>query len=148
MACQREYFHYSMDLVDDARTWLSQEDEDDFDNGGAEVKLETPTRDTGVFNALVSVYSAWKLLDESDVLNASEDYLIVWGRVASLNSTSTCPNKTSCESCFRKPIPKTSLNGVRSSDRDRDWVGQVDLITSYGSAKWQPTSRPAQMGRR
>lgn len=122
MACQKEYFHDSMDLVDNARTWLSQEDEDDFRDDGADIKLDKSVWDFKTFDALVSVYSGRRLSDESDALNACRGSFNRLGKSSGCDFLFGLPKQDFLRGLLWQPHPLNTLQR-RQGFPSWSWLG-------------------------
>ena len=122
MVCQKEYFHDSMDLVPSARTWLSQEDDDDFREDGADIKLDQHIWDFKTFDALVSVYSGRHLSEESDALNACRGSLNRLGRSSNRTFIFGLPKEDFLRALLWKPHHKNILTR-RPGFPSWSWLG-------------------------
>ena len=122
MACQKEYFHDSMDLVSNAKTWLSQEDEDDFRDDGADIKLDQPRWDFNTYSALVSVYSGRELTDQRDALNACRGSLNRMGKSSGKSFIFGLPREDFLRAMLWKPHPKVVLRR-RDAFPSWSWLG-------------------------
>ena len=122
MACQKEYCHDSIDLLPSIRTWLSNEEDDDFWEDGASINLNQSGCDFKTFGALVSVYSGRKLTDEGDALNACKGSLNRLSKSSGYKFIFGLPEQDMLRALLWKPHPKHVLQR-RPGFPSWSWLG-------------------------
>lgn len=122
MACQKEYFHDAIPLTPNVNTWLSNEDEDDFREDGADINLDSPTWDFKTYNALVSVYTGRKLTDETDSLNACRGSLNRLSKSTNTYFIFGLPEKDFLRALLFSPHPENILHR-RPNFPSWSWLG-------------------------